>query len=140
MTRTTLSLALGVATAAVAGLATTAPAAASGGGVSCSFTTTATARVTAVDLPDSVRAGATVAGVVTIDRSPGATGPVEVDLVPSSWARTNACVIVPAGESSARFAVDISPVRSTGNWAAVTAYAASDGADVHSATSLILLG
>ena len=138
MSRHRLALPLVLHTAGAVGLGTAAPASA-GGGVTCSFTTTTAAQVTSVALPDPVRAGSTVSGVVTIDRSPDATGPVEVSLAPSSWTRTDACVIVPSGRSSASFDVDISPVRTEGNYASVGAYVTPDGADLHGATSLIVL-
>lgn len=139
MRRQLLALPLALLTAGAAGLASAAPAAADGS-VTCSFATTTTAAVTSVTLPDPVRAGSTVSGVVAIDRSPGETGPIEVSLAPSTWTRTDACVVVPAGRSSARFDVDISPVRTEGNRAGVGAYATPDGADLHGASSPIVLG
>jgi hypothetical protein len=137
MTRKLLALPLAFLAALTAGLATAAPASA-GGGVTCSFSSTTTAHVTSVTMPDPVDGGSTVTAVVTIDRSAGNTGPVEVSLAPSNWTRTYACVFVPAGRSSATFDVDISPVRSEGNFAQVGAYATPDGADYHGATSLIV--
>jgi hypothetical protein len=137
MTRKLIALPLALLAAGTAGLATAAPASA-GGGVTCYFTSTTTARVTSVTLPDPVDAGSTVSGVVTIDRSGGNTGAVEISLAPSSWTRTNACVFVPAGQSSVRFDVAISPVTSEGNYAQVGAYATPDGADYQGATSLIV--
>jgi hypothetical protein len=83
-------------------------------------------------------AGSTVDAVVTINRARGGDGPVEVDLAPSTWTRTNACVIVPAGRSSATFDVAISRVSSAGEVAYVGAYATSSGADLHSAVSAIV--
>jgi len=124
-------------TTGAVGLATAAPASA-GGSVTCSFATTTTAEVTSLAMPDTVRAGSTVSGVVTINRSPEETGPIEVSLAPSSWTRTYACVIVPAGRSSAGFGVDISPVTTEGHYATVAAYVTPDGADLHRATSLIV--
>jgi hypothetical protein len=139
MNRRLLALPVMLLTVGTAGVATAAPAAAGGGGgVTCSFVGTTTAQVAAVDLPDPVRAGSTVSGVVTIERLPGSTGAVEVSLAPSSWTRTNACVIVPSGRSSASFDVAISPVTSDGHYATVGAYATSDGADQQTASSLIV--
>ena len=137
MNRPLLALPVLLLTVGTVGLTSAGPAAA-GGGVSCSFLGTTSAAVVSLDLPDPVRAGSTVTGVVTIDRSPGSTDAVEVSLAPSSWTRTNACVIVPAGRSSAGFDVDISPVTTDGHYATVGAYATADGSDQHTATSLIV--
>jgi hypothetical protein len=119
------------------GLTAAGPASA-GGGVSCSFASTTTAAVTSVDLPDPVRAGSTVPAVVTIERQAGSTEPVEVSLAPSSWTRTNACVVVPAGRTSATFDVEISPVRTEDQYATVGAYATPGGEDYHGASSSIV--
>jgi ABC-type glycerol-3-phosphate transport system substrate-binding protein len=137
MVRSSLALPLVLVGAAAVGLTSAGPSAA-GGGVSCSFATTSTAAVTSVTMPAPVRAGSTVAAVVTIARQAGATGPVEVTLAPGSWTRTNACVVVPAGASGARFDVTVSPVTTDGRYARVGAYATADGADLRSATSLIV--
>ncbi len=137
MTRKLLALPLALLAAGTASLAVAAPASA-GGGVTCSFSSTTTARVASVTMPDPVEAGSSVTAVVTIDRSAGNTGAVEVSLAPSSWTRTNACVFVPAGRSSASFDVEISPVQSEGNYAQVGAHAASDGTDYRAATSLVV--
>jgi acyl dehydratase len=117
---------------------TTAGTASAGGGVTCSLTQTTTAAVTSVTMPSPVRAGSTVSAVVTINRLAGNTGPVEVTLAPSSWTRTNACVFVPSGRTSARFDVAVSPVTTDGRYATVGAYATPDGADLQQATSLIV--
>jgi len=89
-------------------------------------------------MPDPVEAGSSETAVVTIDRSGGNTGAVEVSLARPSWTRANACVFVPAGRSSASFDVEISPVQSEGNYAQVGAYATPDGSDYQGATSLIV--
>jgi len=137
MTRSALALPLALLTAGAAGLATAAPASA-GDGVAGSFQLTTAASVTSVTMPAAVDAGSTVDGVVTINRSAGGDGPVEVDLAPSTWTRTNACVFVPAGASSATFDVAISRVSSDGQVAYVGAYATPSGADLHSAVSAIV--
>ena len=137
MNRKLLALPLAVLAAGTAGLATAASASV-GGSETCSFSSTTTARVTSVTLPDPVDADSSVTAVVTIDRSGGNTGAVEVSLAPSSWTRTNACVFVPAGGTSATFDVEISPVRTAGNYAQVGAYATPDGTDYQGATSLIV--
>jgi hypothetical protein len=139
MNRRLLTLPVLLLTVAAAGVTTAGPAAAGGGGgVTCSFVGSTTARVSGVDLPDPVRAGSTVSGVVTIERLPGSTGAVEVSLAPSSWTRTNACVVVPSGRSSAGFDVAVSPVTTDGHYASVGAYATSDGSDQQTASSLIV--
>ena len=137
MTRNLLALPLAFLAAGTAGLAAAASASA-GGGVTCSFSSTTTARVASVTMPDPVEADSSVTAVVTIDRSGGNTGAVEVSLAPSSWTRTNACVFVPAGRSSADFDVEISPVQNAGNYAQVGAYATPDGTDYQSAMSRIV--
>ena len=137
----TIRLTLPLTLLAVGAVSLTAAAPASAGGsVLCSYSRTTTAQITSVSLPDPVEAGSRVSGRLTIDRLPSNTGPVEVKLLPSSWTRTNLCVIVPAGQSSATFDVAISPVTTEGNDATVGAYATPDGADLHRATSLIVLG
>jgi acyl dehydratase len=137
MVRTMLALPVALAGVLAAGLTTAGPASA-GGGVTCALTGTTTAAVTSVTMPTPVRAGSTVSAVVTLDRLAGSTGPVEVVLTPGSWTRTNACVVVPSGASSARFAVAVSPVTTDGRYATVGAYASSNGADQRQATSLIV--
>jgi acyl dehydratase len=137
MVRTVLALPVALAGVLAVGL-TTAGSASAGGGVTCSLTGTTTAAVASVTLPAPVRAGSTVSAVVTIDRLAGSSGPVEVTLAPSSWTRTNACVVVPSGRSSARFDVAVSPVTTDGRYATVGAYATPDGADQRLATSLIV--
>ncbi len=132
-----VALPLTLVGAATTGLAVAGPASA-GGGVSCSFTSTTAARVSAVTLPAPVKAGSTVSGSVTISRVAGSTGALEVQLAPSSWTRTNACVVVPAGRSTARFDVTVSPVRTSGNEATVGAWMSADGSDAHSASSPIV--
>ena len=138
MLRTRIALPLALLTTGSLGVATAAPAAA-GASATCSFTTTTTAAVTSVALPDPVRAGSDVTGVVTITRAAGSTGPVEVNLEPASWTRTNVCVVVPAGRSSASFGVAISPVTTDGEQAVVGAYATPDGGDVTWAASRIVV-
>jgi acyl dehydratase len=136
MVRTALVPALALAGASALGLVSAGSA--SAGGVTCSLTRTTTAAVTSVTLPAPVRAGSTVSAVVTVTRVPGASGPVEVALSPSSWTRTNACVVVPSGSSSARFDVAVTPVTTDGKYATVGASVTPDGADLHWATSLIV--
>jgi hypothetical protein len=139
MNRRLLALPILLLSAGAAGVTTAGPAAAGGGGgVTCSFVGSTTAQVSALDLPDPVRAGSTVSGVVTIQRLPGSTGAVEVGLAPSSWTRTDACVIVPSGRSSVSFDVAISPVTTDGHYATVGAYATSDGSDQQTASSLVV--
>jgi hypothetical protein len=135
--KTMLALPLTLLAVGTVGLAAAAPASA-GGRTACSFSRTTTAQVSSVDLPDPVRAGSSVSATVTIDRLPENTGPVELKLLNGSWTRTNLCVTVPAGASSANFDVDITPVTSDGEYATVGAYATPDGADVHYGTSLIV--
>jgi hypothetical protein len=137
MVRTMLALPLVLASAAAVGLTTAGPASA-GGGVTCSFASTTTAAVTSVTMPAQVRAGSTVSAVVAIRRLPGSTGPVEVELAPGSWTRTNACVVVPSGKVSAGFAVAVSPVTTDGRYATVGAYVTADGSDLAQASSLIV--
>jgi acyl dehydratase len=137
MTRTMLALPLALMSAAAVGLTAAGPASA-GSGVVCSLAGSTTAAVTRVTMPTPVKAGSTVSAVVTVARSTGSTGPVEVVLAPGSWTRTNACVVVPAGEASARFDVAVSPVTTDGRYATVGAYVTPDGADLRQATSLIV--
>ena len=137
MKRTMLALPLALVSAAAVGLTAAGPASA-GGGVTCSLAGSTAAAVTGVTLPTPVKAGSTVSAVVTVARSAGSTGAVEVVLAPSSWTRTNACVVVPAGKVSVRFDVAISPVTTDGRYATVGAYVTPDGADLRQATSLIV--
>ncbi len=137
MKRTMLALPLALVSAAAVGLTAAGPASA-GGGISCSLSGSTAAALTGVTLPTPVKAGSTVSAVVTVARSAGSTGPVEVVLAPSSWTRTNACVVVPAGKAGVRFDVAISPVTTDGRYATVGAYVTPDGADLRQATSLIV--
>jgi acyl dehydratase len=110
------------------------------GSVTCSFTSTATAPVSSVTMPNPVKAGSTVSATVKITRLAGdANRNVEVHLAPSSWTRTDVCVIVPSGKTSASFNVTISPVTRTGETATVGAYATSSGSDAKFASSSIVL-
>lgn len=139
MLRTRIALPLALLTTGSLAVATAAPASA-GASATCSLTTNSGSAVSSLSLPDPVSAGSTVSGSVTITRAPGSTGPVEVNLQPVSWTRTNLCVVVPAGRSSATFAVTISPVTTDGEQAILGAYATTDGADTTWATSRIVVG
>ena len=85
-----------------------------------------------------MKAGSKVSAEVTIDRSAGDTGDVEVALLASSWTRTDVCVLIPAGKSSASFPVVVSPVTRSGESAWVGAYATSGGPDLLWAVAPIL--
>ena len=89
-------------------------------------------------MPSPVRAGSKVTGTVTLSRSPGATGPVEVSLTPSSWTRTAVCVVVEQGATSARFEIAVSSVTTTGQYATVGASVTPTGSDYRTATSPIV--